>query len=697
MKKALTILLVIVLLLQATPLSALAAGPLPTTGESAEKIAKNGEAVPQTVREPEETEDGEKTAEADPVRLTASGTVSGRSSVAKPTMGELRQMLDAIPTISKLYATAPVVSGTGYRTATLSSQAYGNALGWINYYRTAAGLGKVSFTDELNLSAAWGALCLAMGEQFTHYPEQPADMSDEDYRKGYAATSSSNISWSMGYPESEVLRVAVAGQIGDADSGNIRVVGHRRWLLDPRILTMGVGTADSDGYYTDVRVIGNGVSTQNVTDYDVISWPASGDNISETFPYNTPWSITLNPSRFTTPSLSKVKVTLTRNSDGKKWNFSNGTDTSTVGEEYDYFTVETGGYGVANCIIFRPACSGFSAYEGEYTVDVTGIFDSAGKETSLHYSVRFEPYLAPEFKVQNLVLSGQIGVNFFLDLDSLTEEEREASYMEFSISGKGATTTIDPFDPNHKNASGKYYGFTCYVQSIQMADTITATYHYGNRQTVSKTYSVEEYFKTFDQHAAENPKKTVDLVHAIADYGHYMQLYLASVNGFTLGTDYAELTRHYTESYDWADILSKVEEHAIARTYGTSKVEKANYRLQLGSETTLDVFLKTTDGSAPTDVTVTIREEVTGTTTTKAYTPEKQADGRYLVTIPNISAHKLGDKVTVTGNAGGSFTVVVSPLSFVRDVLKNETKTESLNGLSSLYAYYMAAIAYKQQ
>ena len=301
----------------------------------------------------------------------------------------------------------------------------------------------------------------------------------------------------------------------------------------------------------------------------------------------------------------------------------------------------------------------------------------------------------PEFKVQNLVLSGQIGVNFFLDLSMLTEAERSASYMEFSIDGKGAATAQDPFDANHMNGTKKYYGFTFYVNSIQMADTITATYHYGNRQTVSKTYSVEEYFKTFDQHAAENPKKTVDLVHAIADYGHYMQLYLASVNGFTLGTDYAELTRHYTESYDWADILSKVEEHAIARTYGTSKVEKANYRLQLGSETTLDVFLKTTDGSAPTDVTVTIREEVTGTTTTKAYTPEKQADGRYLVTIPNISAHKLGDKVTVTGNAGGSFTVVVSPLSFVRDVLKNETKTESLNGLSSLYAYYMAAIAYK--
>ena len=306
-----------------------------------------------------------------------------------------------------------------------------------------------------------------------------------------------------------------------------------------------------------------------------------------------------------------------------------------------------------------------------------------------------EEETTPEFKTQNLVLSGQIGVNFFLDLSGLSEAERNASYMEFSISGKGARTTTDPFDPNHMNASRKYYGFTCYVQSIQMADTITATFHYGDGNTVRKIYSVDEYFGVFEEHAGENDEKTVALIHAIADYGHYMQIYLASVNHFDIGTDYAESYRQYTESYDYADILSKVEFHAIMRSLDESRVEKANYRLQLGSETTLDVFLKTTDGSAPTNVTVTIDEVASGITTTISYTPVKQADGRYLVTIPNISAHRLGDKVTVTGKAGGSFTVVVSPLSFVRDVLKNETATESLDGLSAFYAYYAAAIAYK--
>ena len=257
-----------------------------------------------------------------------------------------------------------------------------------------------------------------------------------------------------------------------------------------------------------------------------------------------------------------------------------------------------------------------------------------------------------------------------------------------------------PFDPNHMNASKKYYGFTCYVKSIQMADTITATFHYGNGKTVSRNYSVEAYFGVFDQHASENPAKTVALIHAIADYGHYMQIYLSNVNHFVIGTDYAESTRHYTESYDHADILSKVEAHAITRAFGSSKVTKANYRLQLGSETTLDVFLTTSDGSAPTNVTVTVFEQVTGNETTVSYTPVKQSDGRYLVTIPNISAHRLGDMIEITGqdNVKNVFTVDVSPLSFVRDVLTHEAaNTNSCDGLSSLYAYYTAAIAYKTE
>ena len=39
----------------------------------------------------------------------------------------------------------------------------------------------------------------------------------------------------------------------------------------------------------------------------------------------------------------------------------------------------------------------------------------------------------PTFKTQSLVLSGQIGLKFYVDLSMLSESERSTSYMTFAI------------------------------------------------------------------------------------------------------------------------------------------------------------------------------------------------------------------------------------------------------------------------
>ena len=303
--------------------------------------------------------------------------------------------------------------------------------------------------------------------------------------------------------------------------------------------------------------------------------------------------------------------------------------------------------------------------------------------------------ITPVFKTHSLTLSGQIGVNFFLELPEIDGVDYADSYVEFTISGKGGKTFTDPYDPNFMNESKKYYGFTCCVSSIQMADTITATFHYDDGKTVSEEYSIAEYIEMFEERRSLFDEKTTAMIESIADYGHYIQIYLSDVNEWTIGTDYAEMERHYTESYDYADVLANVESNAIVRTIAGSNVEKVNYRLQLWSETTLQVFLKTKDGSAPTGVTVTIDELASGKTTTKTVTPARQSDGRYLVQIAGISAHRLGDTVTIKGEAGGAFTVKVSPMSYVFDVLTYNTDTKSRDGVSSLYGYYKAVFAYR--
>ena len=302
---------------------------------------------------------------------------------------------------------------------------------------------------------------------------------------------------------------------------------------------------------------------------------------------------------------------------------------------------------------------------------------------------------APAFKTQSLVLSGEIGVNFYMDLSQLAEETRSASYVEFTV-GKGNPVKA-AFDANKTNSKG-YFGFTCYVRSIEMADTITAVYHYGDGKTVSKEYSVVKYIQAIEKNASNYSAEMVALAHAIADYGHYAQPYLADVNGWTVGDKFAEMTLHFTDEYDYADILSKVQANAFAKAIDGSTITKASYKLHLDTDTVLDVLLTTSDGAAPTDVTVTTHDEETGKETTVKATPELDNQGRYLIRITGISAHRLGNMMTITGTAGTKFTIEVSPLSFVRSILNNASQTkEAKDCVSALYAYYAATMDYRNR
>ena len=299
----------------------------------------------------------------------------------------------------------------------------------------------------------------------------------------------------------------------------------------------------------------------------------------------------------------------------------------------------------------------------------------------------------PAFKSQSLVLSGEIGVNFYMDLSQLAGETRSASYVEFTV-GKGEPVKA-AFDANKTNSKG-YFGFTCYVRSVEMADTITAVYHYGDGKTVTKDYSVERYIQAIEKNASGYDPRMVALARAIADYGHYAQSYLAQVNGWTVGDRFAEMSLHFTDEYDYENILSKVQVNAFIKEIYGSTITKATYKLHLDTDTVLDVLLTTSDGAAPTDVTVTTHDEETGKETTVKATPELDNQGRYLIRITGISAHRLGNMMTITGTAGTKFTIEVSPLSFVRSILSSDSQTEEAKDcVSSLYRYYEATMAYR--
>lgn len=331
--------------------------------------------------------------DASQIRLDENGYAeSGVYGVQKLTVQQLVNQYKSIPDCGRsIFAVAPGTTGGNYSIGVLTQAAYEHSLAMINLCRATAGLPAVYYTEAMNTSAAYGALVDAANDRLSHYPSQPADMDDTTYQLGYEATTHSNLSYCWGYGEGSVLDVAVMGQMDDSDPYNISVVGHRRWLLDPYTVNMGIGSAynSSGSYYTAVRVFGNGIEDDTSRDFDFVAWPASGNNMSELFTPDVPWSISLNASKFTSLSrldMSTVSVTITSVTNNTSWVINS----STADGSYSYFGKSVGGYGdVRDCLIFRPDYRNISSFSGEYIVEVTGLKDRSGNAITLRYKVNF--------------------------------------------------------------------------------------------------------------------------------------------------------------------------------------------------------------------------------------------------------------------------------------------------------------------
>ncbi|MBR6039647.1 MAG: hypothetical protein IKP38_04105 [Clostridia bacterium] len=300
----------------------------------------------------------------------------------------------------------------------------------------------------------------------------------------------------------------------------------------------------------------------------------------------------------------------------------------------------------------------------------------------------------PEFKTHSLTLDGKIGVNFFMDLPAIAGVDYTESYMTFEISGAGEVPSDPvPLDEDNMNGDSTYYGFTCYVAPIQMADTITATFHYGDGLTVSEEYSIAQYIETFEDLENQYDEPTVSLVHALADYGHYVQLFLEGVKDWSLGDgddQYAPMDIFYEkDGYNAEDIAEDVAEFALVRNNESTDIQKITYSVRLDSDTTILVYFKPVKNYSG---------EFTVTLDGDPYTATPEG-GRYVVEIPNIGAHLLGTTYTIVATTdSGDATVEVSVFSYVRSILNSSAyadNTAAKNGVCAIYAYYVAAKAYK--
>lgn len=206
-----------------------------------------------------------------------------------------------------------------------------------------------------------------------HTPANPG-LPDAEYRFGFEGTSKSNLSTADSPTES------VRGFMDDSDLSNIDRVGHRRWCLNPAMQKTGFG---SGWGYTAMWSMDS--SRSEVPDYDFVAFPPRGITPTASFRGHYAWSVSLHPKKYQTPDAKRVKVQVLPAKLSLK---PPGLEKAAVSLPIDYFHVDTNGFGIPNCIIFRPA--GFKVASGTaYWVEITGLKTIRGQETKLGYLVTF--------------------------------------------------------------------------------------------------------------------------------------------------------------------------------------------------------------------------------------------------------------------------------------------------------------------
>ena len=263
----------------------------------------------------------------------------------------------------------------------------------------------------------------------------------------------------------------------------------------------------------------------------------------------------------------------------------------------------------------------------------------------------------------SLILDGNIGVNFFMELDKSVIADENA-YMKFRLPN-GKTSVVLVGDAKQQTVSGTtYYVFSCEVAAKEMNETITAQIITSDKKGEIYEYSVADYIQYIRDNPTEFDEKTLSLVNAMAGYGDYAKAYFNNEN-LDANTEMDAVTADTLASFD-KQISGDLPEGITY--YGSS--------LLLESNTTMRHYFKVAEG---TDV--------------SALSFSGSKSNYYYIDIPNISAEKLG---TIQNVTIGNCTISYSPMSYAYAVLSSKNTSESLKNLvKSLYLYEQAAEAYK--
>ena len=289
----------------------------------------------------------------------------------------------------------------------------------------------------------------------------------------------------------------------------------------------------------------------------------------------------------------------------------------------------------------------------------------------------------PKFNKARLELGGILRMRFYVELPEGWETENDR--IDFSLKD------MEPLSYAYSEYQTDYEGnyFVCPVNAYQMADTITAKYYHGDEEVATYTYTVKDYLRTL-MSPSTNEQTAINLATATANYGHYIQPYLAATNGWTVGEDYAEMDlydgTHF--KYDENPDVDGSYKYVFNTTQAYSlKVAKTEFYLTLDSDTLLNVrvYLRNSEGT------------VTGKVGDKELKQWNRGGNSVVICLEGIPANALGTPYTFECfvDGGKVFDLSISALSIVNLALKNGgASDEERMAFTALYNYAMAAKDY---
>ncbi|GHT43432.1 hypothetical protein AGMMS49965_17190 [Bacteroidia bacterium] len=245
------------------------------------------------------------------------------------------------------------------------------ALDNVNLARFIAELpNKVVLDESQTIYAQAAAVTMDALQGLTHSPERPANMSDDFYENACKGASTSNLSMGSTLPNS------VWRYMDDSSDRNIDRVGHRRWILSPK---MGKTVFGLSGRFSAMYTFDKSQTFAPERGY--ITWPNGVFPVNEMQDYMA-WSISIDPKMDEMDDDSAISIELVRVSDGKTWTIKPDEDRS----DGQYCTISHTSYGWYPAIIFRPSyMNETTMYSKNDTFRVT----VKGLSKPIHYEVKF--------------------------------------------------------------------------------------------------------------------------------------------------------------------------------------------------------------------------------------------------------------------------------------------------------------------